>query len=99
MIKRLFFIITYQICDESLNLSFNFTTKKYIQTRDDVYICAHASICIHRKLNVGDFRCKHKGKYTLNVNIREVLNQKGSLKSNHYFIFTYPILKGMVSNV
>lgn len=92
MIKRLFFIITYQICDGSLNLSFNFTTK-------NIFKPVMTSICIHRKLNVGDFRCKHKGKYTLNVNIREVLNQKGSLKSNHYFVLTYPILKGMVSNV
>lgn len=25
--------------------------------------------CIIRKLNVADFRCKHNGKHTLNVNI------------------------------
>lgn len=25
--------------------------------------------CIHRKLNVADFQCKHKEKYTLNVNL------------------------------
>lgn len=37
--------------------------------RDDVYICAHAPKCFHRKLNVGDFQCKHKLKYTQNVNM------------------------------
>ena len=24
---------------------------------------------IHTKLNIADFNCKHRGKYTLNVNI------------------------------
>lgn len=43
-----------------------------LKTCEDVCICdyhmAHGlEKCIHRKLNVADFQCKHKGKYTLNV--------------------------------
>lgn len=26
--------------------------------------------CIHKKLNVADFQCKHQGKYTVNQNIK-----------------------------
>lgn len=36
--------------------------------RDSVYSCAKAK-CVYRKLNVANYQCKYKGKYTLNVNI------------------------------
>lgn len=46
-----------------------FNNNKYVQMRDDVYMCANE----HKwKLNVADLHCKHEEKYTLNVIIKNI---------------------------
>lgn len=62
-------IIFHNYVSNWLYMSVNHTIIKIFKTRDDIYICAHSHKCFHNKLNVADFQCKYKGKYTLNVDV------------------------------
>lgn len=60
--------LIYKI-ERLFNLKINKYTQKHVETFIFVLIVHELAKYIHRKLNVEDFHCKHKGKYRLNVNI------------------------------
>lgn len=60
--------IIYQIGYVCLNVSVNLLIISLFKTRDGVYMPCSGLVC-YSKINVIDFQCKHKGEYTLYVNI------------------------------
>lgn len=63
MIWWLFFITTYQISYEDLSFSLNLAIIYTLKTCDDSWHINRLSVFLT------NFQCKHKGKFTLNVNI------------------------------
>lgn len=61
MIKKFF--------KKSVSRGLNLTKINLFKTRDNVYSNDVISFDVCHKINVTDFYCKHKGKYTPDINI------------------------------